>query len=673
MTSRFGTYHRRSGGGGRGRAAAEPTSSSSTLKLVAPTSTASATSDEDASNGRPSSSSATLTPYGYSFPKDALRLEPTSERERSAGAGGDRVADDNNRSKALAALCKELTVTPVVAGGAAVAAPPVPSFKLWLESPKRLYVPKYFGLQRFGAPARSTIPDGAVAELRFRGGVRPEQLAPIEAFLRAADDPLTMGGILSLPCGSGKTVIALYIASVIRRKTLIVVHKDFLLQQWKERIDEFLPGAKVGTVKAQKIDVEHKDIVIASLQSLSIKTYDPALFSDVGLLIIDEVHRTGTEVFSRAFHKINVRRSLGLSATVNRKDGMTKVFEWFIGKVVFAVQKRSDTVDVWMRPFFDRDPAYSEEPAIRSYAGDRLNVSRMINNVTAFRPRTELIADFIIDVIRNRSHPDRPRRVLVLSDRKQHLNDVRDVLAGKQQQQQQQRQQDREAEASTPHDASVAAVSSSSSSSSAAAAPITSGMYVGSMKPAELAASQTKDVILATFSFASEGFDVPGLDTLVLASPKSDIEQSVGRILRQKSADRINPPLIFDPYDDFSVFKSQADKRRRFYKRQGYEVRCTEAAADVFFASRGEDNTRTGGGRGGGGGSLPPQQKQTRIRAYDAPPRSGGTEANDGDGTAEEEDDDDDDANKNADAGAVGADSSGSTSTSRTRFLFRDE
>lgn len=496
-----------------------------------------------------------LSSTGYSFPKAAV-------------AGGHR---------GLQALCKELTVTPFVAGAAPPGSgggggPPAPSFRLWLEGPSRIYVPKYYGLSRFGEPARQTIPEGTPIALRFAGGVRPEQHAPIDAFMAAADDPRAMGGILSLPCGSGKTVIALYILARVGRKALIVVHKDFLLQQWRERIAEFLPNARVGTIKAKTVDIADKDIVIASLQSLSMKTYPPELLADFGLLIIDEVHRTGTEVFSRALHKVNVRRSLGLSATVRRKDGMTKVFEWFIGRVVYAAAKRADDVDVRVCPFFRADPAYAEEPM--SY-GDRLNVSRMVNNVTAYRPRTELIAAFLLDALEREPR----RRALVLSDRKQHLHDVQATLEELQrkrhgEQLQQQGHQHKHI-----------------------GRTVTTGMYVGQMKPHELAASQERDVILATFSFASEGFDVPGLDTLVLASPKSDIEQSVGRILRQKASERAHTPLVFDVADDFSVFRAQARKRQTFYRRQGYRVMIDRRsyAADAATARAGvaeEDDHR---------------------------------------------------------------------------------
>ena len=102
----------------------------------------------------------------------------------------------------------------------------------------------------------------------------------------------------------------------------------------------------------------------------------------------------------------------------------------------------------------------------------------------------------------------------------------------------------------------------------------TTGFYVGGMKPDELRDSQKKDILLATFSMASEGMDVPKLNTVILASPKSDVEQSVGRIFREKAENWKFHPLIIDIQDNFaeqSLLKKIGDKEYDEFLNTGDE------------------------------------------------------------------------------------------------------
>ncbi len=326
------------------------------------------------------------------------------------------------------------------------------------------------------------------------------------------------------------TVCALYIIATLKKKALIVVHKDFLLNQWKERIDQFLPSAKVGLIKAKTCDVDGKDIVIGSLQSLSMKTYDAAVFDGFGLICVDECHRTGAEVFSRVYKRINVRYSLGLSATVNRKDGLSKVFKWHIGGIVYKGSKRKDAVQVYIEHFDHPSEKYSKE--VLMYNGS-VNMSRMINNICDFQPRVAYLVGRIREIVAN----EPKRKILVLSDRRKHLEAIKDCL-----------------DCLDCQD------------------DITSGFYYGGMKPSDLKESEEQQVLLATYAFCAEGLDVPKLDTLILGSPKSDIVQSLGRILREKERDRLHVPMVIDIVDSFSIFPSQAAKRMKYYKNQKYEV-----------------------------------------------------------------------------------------------------
>jgi superfamily II DNA or RNA helicase len=325
------------------------------------------------------------------------------------------------------------------------------------------------------------------------------------------------------------TVMSLYIITKLQKKTLVIVHKDFLLKQWKERIEQFIPDARVGLIKAKVIDIEDKDIVMGSLQSLSMKDYDKGTFDEFGLVICDEVHNFAAEVFSRALQKINCQYSLGLSATITRKDGLTKVFKWHLGEIVFKTNKKKiENVNVICYEYFVDDTTYCNECMLFN---NKPNMAKMINNICEYEPRT----DKIVNIIKNLKEKEKDRNLLVLSDRRNHLLELKNKLVN--------------LNIGIP------------------------GFYVGGMSDTELKESENNcDILLGTFSMASEGLDISKLDTVLLASPRSNIQQSVGRILRKKEEDRTYIPLIIDIIDYFSFFINQGDKRNKYYKKCKYNI-----------------------------------------------------------------------------------------------------
>ena len=110
-----------------------------------------------------------------------------------------------------------------------------------------MYIPKYYGIEKLGNADEIRVPPGDNINLTFSGNLRQHQEEPIAACLNAFQT--VGGGILSLPCGEGKTACACYLISQMKKKTFVLVHKEFLLNQWIERISgsdgshAFLPGA----------------------------------------------------------------------------------------------------------------------------------------------------------------------------------------------------------------------------------------------------------------------------------------------------------------------------------------------------------------------------------------------------------------------------------------------
>ena len=330
------------------------------------------------------------------------------------------------------------------------------------------------------------------------------------------------------------TVLAIHIAAELQRKTLVVVHKEFLMNQWKERIQQFLPNAKIGKIQSNVIDIKNKDIVLGMLQSISMIDYPPETFRNFGFVIYDECHHLGAEVFSRSLLKTSCPYTLGLSATPNRQDGLTKVFHWYLGPMIYQIKKREDkNVDVRMYHFSDSNQDYSKE--VVNFMG-KPNSAQMINNITSFKPRIDLLFNLLLPLLKE------GRKILVLSDRKNHLSEIKKKIE----------------DYALVHKESF---------------PYSAGYYLGGMKACDLEKTEKDNIILGTFAMASEGFDCrEPLDTIVLGSPKSNIEQAVGRILRQEEKDRKFVPLVLDIVDEFATFPRQALKRAKFYKTNEYRI-----------------------------------------------------------------------------------------------------
>jgi superfamily II DNA or RNA helicase len=283
------------------------------------------------------------------------------------------------------------------------------------------------------------------------------------------------------------------------------------------------------------------------LQSISMIDYRKDIFSKFGFVIYDECHHLGAETFSKALLKTNCKYTLGLSATPKRLDGLSKVFEWSLGEIVYNIKKREDdNVDVKVIMYSNNDKSYCSE--VLNFR-KKPNSARMINNICEFIPRTKKIIEHLAICLRQ------GRKILMLSDRREHLKNINDLIPF---------------------------IDNGNYSS---------GFYLGGMKEIDLQETETKDVILGTFMMASEGFDCKyPLDTIFLMSPKSNIEQAVGRILRQDPKDRKFVPLIYDIVDDFSLFAKQKNKRITFYNKHNYRIKFynnDNNEIDVYIPSKG--------------------------------------------------------------------------------------
>ena len=593
-------------------------------------------------------------------------------------------------AKIIDFIKEELTLKPVIVNSLVEAK----SFPAYQESEKKLYVPRYWGINMFGLPKTIKIQYGANINLKFNGTLRDYQEKVLNEYLKAInfgiDDINNKGNgsaLIELWTGAGKTVLGLKIIEVLCKKTIIFVHKSFLKDQWIERITQYLPNAKIGLIQGPIIDIENKDIVLAMIQSVSMKSYPDTLFDSFGLSLYDECfkgstliytsggcvkistlynlwkqnrvlrirsynrtsktfeykpltyawkkksnqfvkltlnnehntfeciiectlnhkiltpndyveayklnsgsqiisksgysnelvllevvkqefilnedsvdvydievadnhnyilativtndaveircgpivsncHHMSSEVFSNCLKKCNTLYGLGLSATMDRKDGLTKLFKMHLGEICYKPPKNSSQDNVLVKAIdyiVDNDDEYNEVE--HDYRGN-VKYSTMVSKVSNYNSRS----DFIVYILESELFINPHQQFIVLAQTKNLLNYLFQSLNHKK----------------------FASV----------------GYYIGGMKTEELKKSESKQIILATYSMAAEALDIKSLTSLFLASPKSDIIQAVGRILREKHSN----PLVIDLIDNHDVFLNQFNKRRAFYNEKNYKI-----------------------------------------------------------------------------------------------------
>ncbi len=448
----------------------------------------------------------------------------TSEEPPYIGKKGYTLYKSSLALSDLTKIRNELTVKPYVPKSMVESK----AFPLYREAPKKIYIPRHYGEEHFGSLPDDQIklPRGEVIEdqyCEFNGSLREYQINIVQKYLNAVKN--SGGGLLDVDPGKGKTVMALNIISQLKVKTLVIVHKSFLLNQWIERIEQFLPSARVGKIQGQIIDIEDKDIVIGMLQSLSMKEYASDTFDCFGLSIYDETHHLGAEVFSKSMLKITTNYTLGLSGTMQRKDGLTKVFKMFLGDVIHKEKSNTSehTVMVKCVNYAVNDDEFNEMKY--NYKGDPM-YSTMISKLCTYNHRSE----FILTIIETELKRDPNQQIMVLAHNKTLITYLHDAIVHRDM--------------------------------------ATAGYYVGGMKEEALKQSEGKKVIIATYAMASEGLDIKTLTTLIMASPKTDVCQSVGRILRTKHA----APLVIDIVDSHDIFVAQWRKRKAYYIKQKYMI-----------------------------------------------------------------------------------------------------
>ena len=251
------------------------------------------------------------------------------------------------------------------------------------------------------------------------------------------------------------------------------------------------------------------------IQTLLNRQYPEELFEQFRLLVFDEAHHVGAPSFSRCMRSLQLPYTLGLTATPRRKDGLQKLLHWVLGPM--AHQETMDRKDVVVQVVkfacteFDQPQPINRQGNVDSCAV----ISTLVDNARR--------NDKIVEIVDN-AHAE-GRDILVLTHRRAHCEYLAKTLQQK---------------------------------------GVDVGLCMGKIKDTR------HKVLVATYALVSEGFDEPRLNTLVLATPASDVTQAAGRILRSKNPDLT--PLIVNVYDFWGSCHAQFSKRKGFYTKSGFRL-----------------------------------------------------------------------------------------------------
>jgi superfamily II DNA or RNA helicase len=373
---------------------------------------------------------------------------------------------------------------------------------------------------------------GTPLELQFVGNLRPEQEIAANAML--AHDT----GVLSATTAFGKTVLAAYMIAARGVNTLILVHRQQLLEQWIERLSSFLnlPAKSIGRLGGGHKKLTGK-IDVAIIQSLVRNGVVDDRVADYGHLVIDECHHLSAHSFELVARRAKARFVLGLSATVARKDGHHPIIFMQCGPVRHRVNAKQQA-DI--RPFSHH--VIVRSTGLRSLAEPdpdrRLEYQNICGEIIHSERRNQMICDDVANALREGRSP------LVLTERTEHVTVLADLIR--------------------PHASHLIILQG--------------GMGRKTLREAmaQLAVVPENEsrVVIATGKFVGEGFDDSRLDTLFLTMPVSwrgIIAQYAGRLHRLH--DGKLEVRVHDYADlDIPMLSRMFDKRCAGYEAVGYTI-----------------------------------------------------------------------------------------------------
>ena len=482
-----------------------------------------------------------------------------------------RIRQSHLRRGEMDLIRSELTL--VQKGGEEWGFGPGQVVPLFTEYGDFVEIPRAYGAALLGdRPWIDETMHGSPIEAHFTKTLRPEQGPLIDDFMsqmghRKREDA-RFGGIFSAACGTGKTVMAIRMICDIGRTAIILVHTSFLMKQWVDQILAFtdLSPEDVGRIQQDRCEWQGRKICVAMIESLVAREYERDMYKHFGVAVLDEVHRHGAASWHKAIMRFPARLRIGLSATPRRGDGLWNIIRWNVGEVLTRATggEKAKVFQIFTGLDVPHD--------VYERGDHEINLAKLLSVVCGSARRNDLIANELVRAVK------KGRRVLVLSDRLAHLDALQALFEAKW-----------EADPTlgplvgVPTKAEAESISVLMGCDSHAVstgvtfagpqeeAEVRIGRYVGGISDKQIEYARTCNLLFGTLAYAKEGLDDPGMDTLFLVSPKGDVEQPVGRILRRLEGK--GTPIVVDFVDE-KIGPCIGFKRKRLkqYAALGFEV-----------------------------------------------------------------------------------------------------
>jgi superfamily II DNA or RNA helicase len=428
------------------------------------------------------------------------------------------------------------------------------------SKPDVIGIPRFFGLSAFGKPAKdirvtgnsmaaaATAAPAATAAMDLK--LRPLQSRALKQTLEVLE---TWGGAtIVADCGFGKTRLAVAIAASLGLKTMVLCNREVLMLQWASVIKELTPwrvswlqGSAnferplIKTSEGHLLGpAQDSDVCIASIDTLIEGHVPKSIIESFGLIIVDEAHHLAAASLVHALPLLPARYVVCLSATPDRRDGLEHVLYWLGGPVSFVYKRLPSITGIRDSVLVRKIEATNCRGLEKMYANGTLAFAEMLTALTEDPRRNKIILDALVDLVTaDATLVDRRKKIIVVSALVAHCQALKEAMA-------------------------------------ALAWPDMQPLQMALMAGPNIESVKAKDpetrIVFATYSLLEEGYDDPVLDTLVLATPRSRIQQTVGRI--ERTLDGKLRPMVLDVVDLFSVYPNMWNKRKVFYKSRGFEI-----------------------------------------------------------------------------------------------------